>query len=388
VSLDRRDFVKAAAMGSLGAGATSPGEAAAPDAPPPGTADSTGRVDFSGDGIPLSPAGYASLLSRLVAGEWTADEYSRGGPVAVLEEQFARLLGKEAAVFMPTGTLANHLAVRALCGERRRAIVQEVSHLYNDSGDCAQQLSQLNLVPLGPGRASFTPDEVVRLLERTASGRVKSPVGAISIESPVRRLRGETFDLAEMARVSALARERGLGLHLDGARLFVAAAYAGRPLLDYTSLFDTVYVSLWKCFNAAGGAVLAGPRTLLGEMHHVRRMFGGALWNAWPYAVVAGHYAFGYLERLTRAVRGSEELIAALDASSDFEVRRVPNGTSLFFLRPRAGDPAGLRERLARREVDLPPPDGDGFWLKVNETVARKSAAALTSAFRESVRPA
>ena len=82
--------------------------------------------DFSGDGIPLSPAQYAALLAQLTAdGRTGADDYSRGGAVTALEQQFARLLGKEAAVFMPTGTLANHLAVRALCGERRRAIVQE-----------------------------------------------------------------------------------------------------------------------------------------------------------------------------------------------------------------------------------------------------------------------
>jgi threonine aldolase len=373
----RREFVRAVAAGGLAAAGPAPAAATTGS-----VAGGTG-VDLIGDGIPLTPAQYAALLARLTAdGRIEADDYSRGGAVRELEEQFARLLGKEAAVFMPTGTLANHLAVRALCGNRRRAIVQEASHLYNDSGDCAQQLSQLNLVPLGAARATFTRAEAERVLDVTASGRVAAAVGCISIESPVRRLRGETFDLEEMRAVSALAKERGIGLHLDGARLFVAAAYSGRPLTEYASLFDTVYVSLWKCFNAAGGAVLAGPRSLLADMFHVRRMFGGALWNAWPCAAVASHYAFGYLERLARAVRVSEDLIGALTDDPAFTVERVPNGTSLFRLGLRGKDPVRFRERLAPEGIALPPPDGEGYWLRVNETLLARSAPDLARAFR------
>ena len=179
-----------------------------------------------------------------------------------------------------------------------------------------QQLSQLNLIPLQPARATFSREDVERVLERTATGRVATEVGAISIESPVRRLRGEVFDFEAMRQVSAVARERGIGLHLDGARLFVAAAYSDVRRADYTALFDTVYVSLWKCFNSGSGAILAGPKATLADMYHVRRMFGGALWNAWPYAVVAAHYAEGYLERLTAAVRGTETLLTALASAA------------------------------------------------------------------------
>jgi len=122
-------------------------------------------------------------------------------------------------------------------------------------------------------------------------------VGAISIESPIRRLRGELFDYAEMQRISALAREKGIGLHLDGARLFMASAFSGISPAGYASLFDTVYISLWKCFNAMNGAVLAGPAKVIDGLFHVRRMFGGALWSAWPFAAVARHYAEGFLDR-------------------------------------------------------------------------------------------
>ena len=217
-------------------------------------------VNFTGDGLELSPAAYAALLARLAQGGVESDEYSRGGAVEALESQFARLLGKEAAVFMPSGTLANHLAVRTLAGSRRRVLVQDVSHLYNDSGDCAQTLSALNLVALAPGKATFTWEEAERAIERGASGRVPAPVGAISSSRRcgASTARPSTFQSGSESR--AQARQRGIGLHLDGARLFVQCAYFGRAPSQHAALFDTVYVSLWKCFNSGGGAILAGPR--------------------------------------------------------------------------------------------------------------------------------
>src|SRR5215469_15570625 len=107
----------------------------------------------------------------------------------------------------------------------RRVLVQRESHIYNDSGDCAQELSGLSLVPLAPERATFTLAEVEAEVARAEEGRVSTPVGAISIESPVRRVLGEVFDFVEMQRIAAFARDKGIGLHLDGARLFLASAY-------------------------------------------------------------------------------------------------------------------------------------------------------------------
>ena len=103
-----------------------------------------------------------------------------------LEKRMAAMLGKEMAVWLPTGTLANHLAIRLLAGGKRRVLVQAESHLFNDCGDCAQTLSGLTLVPLAPGKATFTLEEVEHAASATRLGRVETPIGAIQIESPVR----------------------------------------------------------------------------------------------------------------------------------------------------------------------------------------------------------
>lgn len=343
------------------------------------------RVFLTGDGLSLTPAQYGRLLARLVDEKGIApDNYSLGGVVEELEAEFARALGKERAVFMPTGTLANQLAVRALAGGASRGVVQAESHLYMDCGDCVQTLSNITLMPLAPGRATFTADEVQRVINDTRGGRVVQRVSVIQIETPVRRRQGETFDAAQMAQVIGLARREGIKLHLDGARVFLEAAYRGRRITEYTAPFDTVYVSLYKYFNAAGGAILAGPRALLDDLYHTRRMYGGGLYHAWPYAAVALHYLQGFDERFTRAIAVSDEFIRGLSRVDGVVVERVPSGTNLFRLRVMRADAVRLRTRLAERGIVLPAASTDGtstFLIGVNESWNRTTGAELTDAF-------
>ena len=201
-----------------------------PLVPTPATATST-TVHLSGDGLNLDPSEAAAEIVRLCAAENpVADQYGLTGCVEDVEKYFAALLGKERALFMPTGTLANHLAIRALARGRRRVVVQEMSHIYNDTGDASQILSGLTLMPLAPDNETFTWADVEQVIVRTNSGRVPDPLSAIVVKSPVSRLSGELFERAEMMRVCAEARRLGIGLHLDGARLFSASAYTGiRP---------------------------------------------------------------------------------------------------------------------------------------------------------------
>lgn len=365
--MNRRNFLATPAL----AAALSAAEHAAPSLP----------VVASGDGLSLTPVDYAAFLQKQAPG-LKPDSYSIGGVVAQLEEKVAAALGKEFAVWLPTGTLANHMAVRLLAGEKRRVLVQAEAHLFNDCGDCCQTLSGLHLVPLAPGQATFTLAQVAAEAERATSGRVTVPIGAIQIETPVRRKSGEAFDYEEMKRISAWARDRRIGLHLDGARLFLASAYSGIPVTDYARLFDTVYVSMYKYFNAASGAILAGPRALLENLFHARRMFGGGLSHVWPFAAVAGACFDGFPDRYSQAVKTSEQVIAELKQDSRFEIDRIANGTNIFGLRLMQGDAKRFQERLRGAGVVVPDPVNGRFLLSVNETWNRVPARAISHAFR------
>jgi len=344
-------------------------------------------VQFRSDGLGLSPAAYARLLAEIAETRGIAeDDYSRDGVVAELETRMAALLGKETAVFMPTGTLANHLALRLLAHDGRRVLVQGESHLFNDEGDCAQQLSGFNLVPLASGRATFKLDEVMAEISGPPEARVAVPVGAISIETPVRRMAGEAFDFAEMRRICGVAREHGIGLHLDGARLLIESVYTGIAPADYAALFDTVYVSLYKYLNAAAGAVLAGPRALLDGLYHQRRMFGGGLPHIWPYAAVALHFLDGFAERFRNAAAASARLCDALRDHPHVTVIRPPNATNVTVIRVAGKGATALPERLLAHGVAIRParrilPDGAEFALHTNETILRRPIAETIQAF-------
>ena len=336
-------------------------------------------VYLSGDGLGLTPRAYAALLDQLCAkAEVGEDSYLLGGEVERFEHHWAQLLGKETAVFMPSGTLANQLALLALAGSRRRVIVPEMSHIYNDTGDACQTLSALTLMPLAPGAATFTLADVEAVLARTAGGRVATEVGAVAIESPIRRLAGQMFDWDEARRIAAFAQEKGIGTHLDGARLFIASAYTGISPAEYAAPFDTVYVSLWKYFNSGVGAILAGPKRVLDGMFHARRMFGGNLAVGWPAALVARHYMDGFVDRLKSAVAVSEAFYTQIARHPKVSVERIPNGTNLTRVAVKGVDAPAVRKRLQAQGVFLPNSAAGGvFTLGVNETWNRTTAADL-----------
>jgi len=374
--MQRRDFLRS---GGLAAAAFVPGAMAQAGA----AGDGAAPIDFVSDGLALTPAAYARRLEALVARtDAQGDQYSRGGLVAEIERRFAQRLGKRTSVFLPTGTLANHLAVRTLCGPGQRVLVQADSHLYCDSGDAATLLSGLTLVPLGAGAPGFTLEEVRAQVERAEGGRVPAPVGAISIESPVRRHHHRQFHPEELRSICAYAREQGIGLHLDGARLFNLPQHSGRAATEIAAPFDTVFVSLWKHFNAASGAVLAGDGEALDTLFHLRRTFGGSLPQAWPLAAVAMDYLDDYEQRYAAAWRVAEALFAALPRER-FEVQRIEGGTAKLWLLVHGVDASRFVERLAAGGITLaaPAPGQSRLALQVNATLAGASAERIAAAF-------
>jgi len=346
-------------------------------------------VKMHGDGQSFTPLESAEALSRIVAaGGVREDDYSLGGSVQELETRMAKVLGKERAVFLPTGTLANHLALRVQARGRTRVIVQQDSHTYNDAGDAAALLSRLNLVPLATDSAEFTLDDVRATVARADSGKATTGVGVISIESPMRRRHGERFRQDKLSEICDWARAHDIATHLDGARLFMAAGYTDLSPAALAAPFDTVYVSLWKYLNAPSGAILAGPAALLDELYNMRRTYGGSLPSAWPFAVQALHTLDGFGERFRAGVEQSEELFRALESEPRLRVARVENGTNAFHLHVEADDLEAYRARLEQRGIELPAPSSAfrGFTAKANETFTRASVEQIADALIGSLR--
>ena len=384
--VNRRNFLEVGALSTLGVGTDFLKKPIHATQTASSSNDTNGSVQMFGDGLGLSPDELAKLWTDLASdNRIEQDSYSNGGAVEQLETTAAGILGKERAIFMPTGTLANHLAVRALAAGKGTVAVQAESHLFNDSGDCVQRLSNLPLIPLGDNNASFTLEELEHAADRTQNGRVQGDISVISIETPVRRKFGETFEPEHLNQVIDFAHRNKIRLHLDGARIFLQAAYEKRSVAEYAAPFDTVYVSLYKYFNAPSGAILAGPHSLLDNMFHTRRMFGSGLPAAWPFAAIANHYMPGFIQRYQEAISASKQWLVEISRHEAFAAAQIPNGTNLMRLHV-AGNVHRFRQNLQNRGIQIGPPRANNqFLIAINETWNRQTPTDLVRAFVSSL---
>ena len=346
---------------------------------PDQTPDNT--VIFRGDGEPKPPE---ALIRRLaeISCKIEQDSYSQGGIVEQLEKRFAQMLGKEAALFFPTGTMANHLAIRKLCGVNARAVVPEQSHLYHDSGDCVSRLSNINLIPLAKGRPCFNQEELEEAFDQARSGRVSTPIGAVMIESPVRRQMGQVVPFDQIQEMTDFCRGNNMPTHLDGARLYMMSAATGISPQEYSQCFDTVYVSLYKYFGAPFGAILAGTSEFVEGLFHDRRMFGGGLASSWVAAALALNGAEDFEARFQDAMAQGRDLIAKVNALSGISIEAYENGSNIY---PVAFDSHVDIKKCAsalRDEGVILPTSETGAQMTINTTLLRKENSVILQAFK------
>jgi threonine aldolase len=221
----------------------------------------------------------AGMLATIPAGT-EVDRYGKGGVVATLESEIASLLGKPAAVFLPSGTMAQQSVLRVHADQRqRRTIVfHPMCHLEQHEEQAHQRLHGLIGRPAGNRN---------RLIELTDLQKIAEPVAALLIELPQRDIGGQQPPWDELVAQCAWAAEVGAAAHLDGARLWESAAGYGRHPGEIAALFDTVYVSFYKGIGALPGCCVAGPADVIAQVRDWRKRMGGTLFCLWPNAASA-----------------------------------------------------------------------------------------------------
>ncbi|MFF1487690.1 threonine aldolase family protein [Streptomyces sp. NPDC058319] len=234
----------------------------------------------------------------------TSDMYG-SGVVEALEERTAALLGKEAAAFFPTGTMAQQVALRcwaARTGDRAVAL-HALAHPEVHERHAFSQVSGLRPVRVTSEPRQPTADEVRDSDES---------FGTLMLELPLRDAGFLLPTWQELTDVVAAARERDAVVHFDGARLWEATEHFGRPLAEIADLADSVYVSLYKSLEGLGGAVLAGPAELVAEARTWRHRYGGTVFQQFPTALSALAGLDRELPRLPSYVRHARVVAAAL----------------------------------------------------------------------------
>lgn len=386
MSVNRRNFLKASGL-TLLPGLVPALPAFANDANRPSAPANDPVVKFFGDGEFYDGLPYLEQL-QLANNKQSikVDRYGSGGAVEELEKKFEVITGKEKAIYMPSGTMANQFAIAMLSGENTKVFVQDTSHVYRDEADAAQSIFNKRLIPLAKNQTFFTADELKKAIENLDSEEVfKSGLGCVSIETPVRRTDGRMVPIDEIKKISEYCRSKNIKLHLDGARIYMASAWSGVSIKEYASYFDTIYISLYKYLGASGGAILCGDKTFIEKMPHMIKIHGGNMFGNWLNAAMASYKLEGIGERLQEAIKRSKEIFSALNQIPGVKVSPLDGGTNIYNMK----FPAGLQgpkfvETLNSYFIRIPRPDANGdSKISVNETLLYREPKYITDALRE-----
>ncbi len=279
------------------------------------------------------------------------DQFGEDPTVNELQARIAALLGKEAALWLPSGTMANQVALRALTRPGDDVIVSRESHAvwHETGGGGANAGVQFTEVGLG-GR--FTAEEFAAAV-KPRDHMLYPPTTLVQVENTHNRAGGIVIDQEEAIRICAAARERRITPFLDGARLWNAAAATGRSLTDLAAPFDVATVALSKGLGAPAGTMLAGSRDVIRGCVRHRRMLGGAMRQIGILAA-AGLYALDHhLARLAEDHANAKAFSARLATSARavLDERTVQTNIVIFSLAPGAPDAAAVVAAARARGV-------------------------------------
>jgi threonine aldolase len=284
----------------------------------------------------------ADQLLALIPPDTKIDYYGLGGVVAELEQEVASLLGKQAALFFPTGTMAQQATLRVHADRRlsRTVAFHPACHMETNEERGYQRLHGLFGVPVGPSEEPLSLASLVQVHE---------PVAALLLELPQRALGGTLPPWSDLVAQVSWARDRGAAVHLDGARLWDASPYYKakhrKSIADIAGLFDTVYVSFYKGLGGIAGCCVAGDADIIEELSVWRTRHGGRAFGMWPYAASALAALRLRLPRMPAYYRHSIAIAEAVRDLPGVEVLPFPVQSTMMHLRF-AVDLESFRERV------------------------------------------
>ncbi|MFM7630000.1 MAG: threonine aldolase family protein [Algoriphagus sp.] len=245
-------------------------------------------IDLRSDTLTQPTSGMKEFMYSAPLGD---DVFGEDPSVNALEEKMAALFGKEAALFCPSGTMTNQIAIRLHTGPQKEVICHQHSHiyLYEGGGIMANSLASVKLLTGDLGKITAT-----QIRESINPDDVHAPeTSLVSLENTMNKGGGSIYTLDEVRPIQALCQEKGLKLHLDGARLFNALVETGDAPADWGKLFDSISICLSKGLGCPIGSVLLGTKVDIKRARKVRKVFGGGMRQA-GFLAAAGIYALDH----------------------------------------------------------------------------------------------
>ena len=343
------------------------------------------RIDLRSDTVSLPTAEMRAAMAGAEVGD---DVYGDDPSVRRLEERVAEVLGKDAAVFTPTGTMSNQIAIRCQTEPGDLVLAERHAHAYLVESGGPAALSGATVVGLPGERGVFSADQV--------RGAVRAPHPMVPEACyPVARLLaaenthnfagGAVWPLAALREVADTARGLGLGTHLDGARLWHASAASGIPEKRYAGGFDTVSVCFSKGLGAPMGSCLAGTGPLIRRARRFRQLFGGGFRQAGIVAAGALHALDNHRDRLVEDHRRARRLAEGLAGLPGIELDPGEVETNIVRFRTPGADAFRLAERLLDRGVAVLPGSPDAMRVIPHLGISDDDVEEALGAFAEAL---
>jgi threonine aldolase len=307
-------------------------------------------IDLRSDTVTRPTAAMRAAMAAAPVGD---DQYGEDPATNALQERCAALLGKEAALWLSSGTMANQVALRVLTRPGDEVVTSRESHAgWHETGGAAANAG-VQLHEVGQGGV-FTREQFEAAIKPRGLP-VFPPTTLVEIENTHNRGGGVVFPQGDVLRICAAAAARGIATFLDGARLWNAAVASGRSESELAAPFDLVAVAFSKGLGAPGGSLLAGRRELIAAANRHRRMLGGAMRQTGFYAAAALHGIEHHRARLAEDHRHARRLAEMLAASHALrlDLATVQTNIVVFHLQAPAPDAATLVAQARQRGLLL-----------------------------------
>jgi threonine aldolase len=281
-------------------------------------------IDLRSDTVTLPTPGMLAAMTSAPLGD---DVYGEDPTINLLQERLAEMLGKEASLFVPSGTMSNQIGVRVHCRPGDEFICETGCHIYNYEQGAYAQLSGLCARTVDGTFGVMRPEQLAGLIRPENEHLVRTRL--VCIENTHNRGGGRVQPYETVQAICSWAHAKGLATHLDGARLFNAVVATGIPANEWAQHFDTVNVCFSKGLGAPVGSALSGPKDLIAQARRHRKLFGGSMRQGGVLAAAALYALDNHVERLAEYHANAQRLAEAIRQIEGLQLRPPEVDTNL-----------------------------------------------------------